>query len=55
MCTLQKGQEDNDPLRPPTVKEGSHEIVMISIELAADHESVLAKVLSFLEKIRLDL
>ena len=42
------------PLRPPSVKGGSHGIAMISIELAADHESVLAKVLPFLERMQLD-
>ena len=42
------------PLRPPTMKGGSHGIAMISIELAADHESVLAKVLPFLERMQLD-
>jgi hypothetical protein len=44
------------PLRPPTVKDGSHGIVMISLELAADHQDILDnKVLPFLGKIKLDL
>lgn len=44
------------PLRPPTVRDGSHGIVMISLELASDHDDILTrKVMPFLEKIRLDL
>jgi hypothetical protein len=44
------------PLRPPTVKDGSHGILMISMDLSADHDAILMqKVLPFLEKSCIDL
>lgn len=43
-------------LRPPTIKEGSRGILMISMDLSADHDAILLdKVLPFLEKSRIDL
>lgn len=42
------------PLRPPVLAKGNSGILMISLDLASDHDGILAgKVLPFLEKARL--
>lgn len=44
------------PLRPPTIAEGTHGILMISMEVQSNHESILEdKVLPYLAKTRISL